>query len=503
MLFRSVSQSRYEGPYINEAKKQINNIIDHIKESNQNSIINIAFVCYRDFSNYDLRLKSIDFTTDAEQVKHFIANEQAISNNDEAEDVAGGLNLGLSLSWSSKAKYTILIADAPCHGKKYHNGIVYDNHKDGCPKGLVIEDLVKEYARREIVLSVMKITNDTDLMFKIMSDAYKEISNNSIQINDLKTNQNDFGIIISHGAATTLNSITFDGVSIKDFLNNIQKDTLTLDEATNQEKEKINLFITRMNNLIEENEKSSKAKELQMDVDDESKQTDLSENSTFEETNNKEINLKFDIDASQAVKAPINWNDISQFIFNSKCHSFNIPKDRNSYINWKNPFIKHSFINSEVKIADTPFSEGAMRYAFYMKDLSLDQNLVGKINKTTKVEDYTLDNLSKDLLSQVVCKRIAFDFNERIINLVSNTNMLLTFVDTFIYEMINYSSNTDLTVKQMSHHHKYFSAENYIDGNYVKFNNNSGWIANNLSEQSQIAQAFSHFSWQYTKGYLS
>lgn len=44
--------------------------------------------------------------------------------------------------------------------------------------------------------------------------------------------------------------------------------------------------------------------------------------------------------------------------------------------------------------------------------------------------------------------------------------------------------------------------ENYIEGSYEKYNNNAGWINGNMNETTFISQAFSHFTWQYTKGYL-
>jgi vacuole morphology and inheritance protein 14 len=44
--------------------------------------------------------------------------------------------------------------------------------------------------------------------------------------------------------------------------------------------------------------------------------------------------------------------------------------------------------------------------------------------------------------------------------------------------------------------------ENFIDGYYEKYNNNAGWINDNLNENALVAQAFTHFSWQLTKGYL-
>lgn len=46
-------------------------------------------------------------------------------------DVAGGLKHATELSWSSPVRLCILFADAPCHGRKYHN--VHDAHPEGCP----------------------------------------------------------------------------------------------------------------------------------------------------------------------------------------------------------------------------------------------------------------------------------------------------------------------------------------------------------------------------------
>jgi Alpha-kinase family len=50
--------------------------------------------------------------------------------------------------------------------------------------------------------------------------------------------------------------------------------------------------------------------------------------------------------------------------------------------------------------------------------------------------------------------------------------------------------------------YKYYYGENFIEGRYQKYNSNAGWCDQSLSESSLIAQAFSHFSWQLTKGYM-
>ena len=41
-----------------------------------------------------------------------------------------------------------MISDAPCHGKKYHDAD--DSYPNGCPKGLVLEDLMKEFYGKKI-----------------------------------------------------------------------------------------------------------------------------------------------------------------------------------------------------------------------------------------------------------------------------------------------------------------------------------------------------------------
>jgi hypothetical protein len=38
------------------------------------------------------------------------------------------------MKWTATAKYAVLIADAPCHGKKYHKE--HDTYPEGDPLGL-------------------------------------------------------------------------------------------------------------------------------------------------------------------------------------------------------------------------------------------------------------------------------------------------------------------------------------------------------------------------------
>jgi len=59
-----------------------------------------------------------------------------------------------------------MIMDAPCHGKKYHN--CDENYPNGSPEGLVLEDLIKEFCKKEIEFTVIKLDKNCDKMISIM-----------------------------------------------------------------------------------------------------------------------------------------------------------------------------------------------------------------------------------------------------------------------------------------------------------------------------------------------
>jgi hypothetical protein len=126
-----------------------------------------------------------------------------------------------------------------------------------------------------------------------------------------------------------------------------------------------------------------------------------------------------------------------------------------------------------------------MRYAFYAKDIVLDQNMVAKLPKILNPKTYTLDVMKKELEAIFICQNLVNEYNDRVVNFIADTKLMLNFVHTFIYEI---KPNNKFPVQ-------YYFAENFIPGQYEKFNNNAGWISNKTSESSFISQAFSHFSY--------
>ena len=66
--------------------------------------------------------------------------------------------------------------------------------------------------------------------------------------------------------------------------------------------------------------------------------------------------------------APMDMKLKKSTVYNSICHSWFIVKDKGVAINWKKPLIQKCQITSKIKVANQPFADGAMRYAFMMED---------------------------------------------------------------------------------------------------------------------------------------
>jgi hypothetical protein len=75
------------------------------------------------------------------------------------------------MNWSTdSAKQLFLICDAPGHGKDIWDG--HDNHPGGSPDGFKIQDQMKEFARRHINFSVIRVDKSCDKMIKVMQANY-------------------------------------------------------------------------------------------------------------------------------------------------------------------------------------------------------------------------------------------------------------------------------------------------------------------------------------------
>lgn len=83
--------------------------------------------------------------------------------------------------------------------------------------------------------------------------------------------------------------------------------------------------------------------------------------------------------------------------YESVCHSWFIVKELGMEINWKTPLVQRSQIRSEIQVAQQPFAEGAMRYAFLMQDQDLGEKYVVKVPKDINPISYNFEEMQKDI----------------------------------------------------------------------------------------------------------
>ena len=158
--------------YLDFAKEKILSIINKITKDSTVSV-NLGFVGYRDY--LDSKVKYLiypELTNKHEKVKEFISSAKADGGKD-CEDMGGGLQYALNYKWTSNTRFAILIADAPCHGEQYHGVKKFDSKPKGDPK-YKIDQLVKQFAEKNIYLMCLNITELTVKLYNNFVDYYQK-----------------------------------------------------------------------------------------------------------------------------------------------------------------------------------------------------------------------------------------------------------------------------------------------------------------------------------------
>ncbi|RUS16815.1 hypothetical protein BC937DRAFT_90765 [Endogone sp. FLAS-F59071] len=103
---------------IKEVEQKLQEVLKQLQEDFGTVETRVAFVGYRDFGDKEQHV-FVDFNTPSVISQH-AAGVSAYGGGDIAEDVLGGYNEALKLSWSSRYRVLLHFADAPPHGKRFH-----------------------------------------------------------------------------------------------------------------------------------------------------------------------------------------------------------------------------------------------------------------------------------------------------------------------------------------------------------------------------------------------
>eukprot|EP01084_Bolivina_argentea_P141495 248622_1 len=165
-----IDATKSMGPWIQQVKNDIKELIDSLTDEFPSSSFRIAGVAYRDWqwSERDpVHLQHIDFTHDIGKFKNWLSKLEDVGGQKTAEDVLGGLNRANKLTWNEKSavKLVILVGDAPPHNKMYHQNEVTDEYPDGHPTDPVNyhQVVLDEFNKRGVNLMIAKLTDNMNI----------------------------------------------------------------------------------------------------------------------------------------------------------------------------------------------------------------------------------------------------------------------------------------------------------------------------------------------------
>jgi hypothetical protein len=131
----------------------------------------VAFVGYRDYGDTE-RFVIVPFTL-VQDLLEEIQNVYALGGDDLAEDVAGGMEKARELDWSDADVRSIFhIADAPPHGREYHNAGTSDRYPRGDPRGLSPKSLIGSFSGLGVDYTFIRINESTDKMAEVFFEHY-------------------------------------------------------------------------------------------------------------------------------------------------------------------------------------------------------------------------------------------------------------------------------------------------------------------------------------------
>ena len=479
--------------FLYEAKYNIKKVTEEITDINPGAKIRLSFVGYRDFENKEdgREYEIINFTDDIDNFIFSLKKLECYGGGDEPEDVAGALNEALKLDWKSNAKYVVLVCDAPCHGRKYHD-IYVDNFSEGDPSGLIIEELMLKFKNMNITFYCIEINNKTKKMFDIMKNIYNDDNKFSVELVGSATEKLTFFVAFS--ASELLGNAKYDKCSFTEVLNKFREESI--DKIMKKYNQKDNNTIKNINendisqslinqleniNLEGEDKKLiefiNRMSNLDLDIKNNNNSNNNAKNDNINNEDNNYINLNFDQDFFL-----MNQGEDINYKINGITYNKNNIKGINSFID---PDIIEQNFNTNIKLNfGFPSNNNDIDYNYInFYDNTLGKEMQGVIPKKIKKEIYNNKKLliKKYCLHDLICEQIADYFN---IEIKPESLNYIKFKKNVIYEIDGEENNNNI-IKLI------------ISDLALNFPSSIAEVPN-----KRILQAFSHFSYQITYGEL-
>ena len=438
-----IDSTKSMNPYIRLVHKKIGEIIHHIKQKFKRFSVRISIVGYRDVDVTE-RFSILDFTDKVETAENFLENLGTAFSKDKPEDINGAFQKTLDLSWRSATKLLVHIADAPCHGKKFHE-LRFDMHsaeyKDDIPYDRIFTKLKAIGAN----YAFFKINETTDLMFRAFKKIYGKLggSQNLFFVQDqICEDSNNFVELIAR---------------------HIENSILSTLQQTYKVSHDVEVLLRN--------------KEITPMIQE---RTEEGNQKVAEKAKMKEINPSLVFSTEVVLSLP-KWEGKSSFeseISPKVYYIFNTTRLKNL----ANNDVGFTEETCQLQVCRKPFAKGGFQLAYYAIAKPSRSNhyyhMVVKRPIYKKTKPYYFSVLKKNGMAVVLADQF---------------NKLLGCEEIADNERIYFNR-----ILLGNYGKQFFLMEAFINGDIAKYTNNTTYV----NESVPLMTAFSHFSYVYSKGKL-
>jgi Alpha-kinase family/von Willebrand factor type A domain len=456
--------------YISAAKEQVKSIMRDIEVAFFNEAeVRMAVVGYKDHLD-NPNIAFIDFTPSADEVRSFVDGLAATGGDDEPEDVLGGLQRALNASWKQKTRCIIHIADAPPHGRTLQNWpILGDFYPEpgSEPHHLTHGPLLQQLIGLNINYALLRINNSTDRMAFTFFQAYSAASA------DCKLLKSNTYYSQASSMSASSHSGLGRGTSGRSSKTGLVFEELELGTTFSALRHLVVKMVTTSASRTAVRRSPGQTAKARIDKK-------LLNLASIEEGEDDSTDVRLEA-------IPPRWNTsgwlnetlmVEGFSPDVAVHGAHTLDDMIA----DDDNITMSTTQLTIHKRSMPFAQGAMRVVSYARTAASTSRFVVK---SFKKGGKRLAHLAEDMRCQAMCKAFALEFN------------------ALSGEEIDFIVTTCLRSKSgMTSNDEYMSLEPFIEGDYVKYNNNSGYVNEDKPDDpfSQAAQAFSHFTFERSRG---
>jgi hypothetical protein len=449
--------------YIEAAKNQVRSIVRDIGTAFYNEAeVRIAVVGYKDHGDRP-NIEFLNFTTSVSAVYSFLDRLTASGGADIPEDVLGGLRQALDASWKHQTRCIIHIADAPPHGRTLHDlGDGSDSYANpgSEPHGLTHQSLLSRLVSLRINYALLRINNSTDRMAWTFLEAYGAAATDSAL---LPTNRYAGCVVSGSGRGRAAAG------------------GLLFREA------ELGTTYAALRHLVVKAVTASASRTAVRHV------TWMSKTATIiGPSPGLPPITEPSSDAGSAADVPLDssppkWDSPSWFDETLALHGFSLEAIVHGATTLDDMMasddnILMSVLNLDIKKRKTPFAQGALRLAFHARTSFSTSNYVVK---TSKRAGELLPQFAEDVRCQALSKSFALEFNGLL-----DGEHTIDFLTTACFKGKSSASGD-----------KCISLEPFLEGDYVKYNGNAGYVEDRPDDPAnRAAQAFSHFTFERSKG---